>query len=176
MESVAQALLLWIASHSHYQIDDISIPNILFLSAEEITAEYYGHRTDLIPDTGVDDRVLALYDASAGRNGAIYLRREQGNQVSRTVGRQGNSTAPSTLAPSPKSDMEMLRDDPVLTERLLHELVHHVQFQSGMTDKFPCRAYGEKEAYRLGGLYFRKRNVEDPIPNRKFWTHMYSRC
>ena len=33
---------------------------------------------------------------------------------------------------------------PIFQEQLLHELVHHVQYQSGAVDQFPCPADGEK--------------------------------
>lgn len=175
MESLIQALLIWIASNSRYSVDDIPTPTVLFLTPQEITAEYYGDHTDLIPDNGIDDRVLALYDATAGDNGAIYLRRVKNNLAPVRIGTQVNIHAEFSL-PSPTSDPEIFRDDPILTERLLHELVHHVQFHSGEIENFPCRAHGEIEAYALGGLYFKKRYIEDPMPNRNFWAHVYSRC
>ena len=43
-------------------------------------------------------------------------------------------------------------EDPVFQEQLLHELIHHVQYQTGATADFPCEAFGEMEAYLLGGV------------------------
>ena len=176
MESLAQSLLLWIASHSQYSVDNIPVPTVLFLTPQEITAEYYGHHTELIPHSGIDDRVLALYDATAGDAGIIYLHREVSDWNSTATMKTDSIANTDPLSKVAKSDLQIIKSDPVLMERLLHELVHHVQFQTGEMEKFPCRAYGEKEAYRLGGLFFKKRYIEDPMPNRNFWAHVYSRC
>jgi len=67
-------------------------------------------------------------------------------------------------------------DDLLFQERLLHELVHHVQHVNGAYDRFQCRAQGEREAYLLGGKFLKQHHAEDPLPNRNFWAAMYSRC
>lgn len=59
---------------------------------------------------------------------------------------------------------------------VLHELIHHAQFDSGAYDTYSCRNYGELEAYTLGGKYLKDRYVTDPLPNRDVREHMYSRC
>jgi hypothetical protein len=51
-----------------------------------------------------------------------------------------------------------------------------VQYRTGAYDRFLCRAEGEVDAYRLGGLFLRQRHVEDWLPNRAFWARVYSRC
>lgn len=157
MEALATALLLWINRHSDYPMDGITPPTIVLLSPEEITAEYYSENRNFIPVNGIDDRILALYDFQTDAKGIVYLR-----------------VAENTL--DNPAALDELKDDPVFQEKLLHELIHHVQYQSGQSATFPCRAFGEKEAYRLGGVFFKQRHVEDPIPNRNFWAHVYSRC
>lgn len=137
-----------------------------------------------MPANGIDDRILALYDAQNG--GAVYLRVDPAlvdNNIKsdrfRPVAFQTpNGFADSLLTENDHADANsaLFEDNPILTERLLHELVHHVQHHSGAYDTFPCMAYGEKEAYRLGGLYFDRHYMEDPMPNRQFWAHVYSRC
>jgi hypothetical protein len=32
------------------------------------------------------------------------------------------------------------------------------------------------EAYSLGGRYLDEARIEEPMPNRRFWAHAYSRC
>ncbi|WP_425426577.1 hypothetical protein [Antarctobacter heliothermus] len=61
-------------------------------------------------------------------------------------------------------------------EILLHELVHHVQRNTGLWDEWACPAIGETEAYRLGGRYLRQTRTADPLPNRNFWAAIYARC
>ena len=157
MNGLATALMAWIAANSTYDTAIMPIPEIVLMTPIELTAEAYSDTPDLIPDSRVDDRVLALYSFEDGANGTVYL-----------------------LAPEQPNilvDPEELSEfDPLFEERLLHELVHHVQRMSGAYDAFPCRNFGELQAYQLGGSYLRQRNVEDPLPNRNFRAHIYSRC
>ena len=64
----------------------------------------------------------------------------------------------------------------VFQERLLHELIHHVQKVSGAEQRFTCRKFGEKEAYLLGGEFLKSHYFTDLLPNRYILAHMYSRC
>ncbi len=47
--------------------------------------------------------------------------------------------------------------------------MHHVQRVCGAHESFPCRNFGERDAYDLGGRFLKRQNVENPIPNRNFW-------
>lgn len=40
----------------------------------------------------------------------------------------------------------------------------------------PSPSWAEKEAYLLGGRYLAAQHVADPLPNRNFRAHIYSRC
>lgn len=157
MNGLATALMAWIATNSSYDTANMPIPEIILMTPAELTAEAYSDTPGLIPVSGVDDRVLALYSFEDGANGTVYL-----------------------LAPeqpdTPVDPDEQPEFDPLFEERLLHELVHHVQRMSDAYSSFPCRNFGERQAYQLGGTYLRQRNVEDPLPNRNFWAHIYSRC
>jgi hypothetical protein len=66
--------------------------------------------------------------------------------------------------------------DVLFQERLLHELVHHVQHVNGMHRRYRCPAQGEREAYVLGGLFLKESGVPDPLRDREFWAGVYSRC
>lgn len=185
MESIVQALILWIAANSQYSVENVMQPNVVFMTPQEITAEYYQDYPKYIPANKIDDRIWALYNAESSENGTIYLRIDnptlnqhlrlarQSRAIDLRMDEKGIDREADESSDGYKS---LFEDNPILTERLLHELVHHVQFQTGVNKSFQCIAYGEKEAYRLGGLFFKQRYIEDPMPNRNFWAHVYSRC
>lgn len=187
MDVVIQILLAWIAANSSYSVMNVPPPAIDFMTSVEITAEYYGEHPEFIPDSGIDDRILALYDPTGDKHGVVYLRvdRKEQFQIERELRmRYVRGLHAASLVEGSRATPKVLDDvfamifdkNPILTERLLHELVHHVQYQSGTMAKFTCTALGEKEAYRLGGLYFNRHHVVDPMPNRNFWANAYSRC
>ena len=187
MDAIVQALLFWIASNSQHSVDNIKPPEIVFMSAAQITSEYYAAHRELIPDNGIDERIWALYDAETTSSGTIYLRVDEfkaREKVTTSTALRGTTfiQAPNSdnslasMHQNTASNAQLLEDNPILTERLLHELVHHVQFQTGANKSYPCQAFGEKEAYLLGQRYFKQRHIEDPFPNRMFWAHVYSRC
>lgn len=154
--AIAQELLGWIAMHSDHDVRDINLPRIVSMTPRAITREFYGAAPHLMPEDGADERVLALYDATARPHGAIYV-----------------------LAPRFARGVEhydLPTDNPVWREMVLHELVHHVQWNDGTKEGWACPREGELEAYLLGGLYLRQRGVPDPMPNRRFWAHVYGRC
>lgn len=188
MEAIVQTLIVWIAANSQYSSERVATPEVIFMTSHEITAEYYSEQSALIPTGGIDDRIWALYD-STSEHGKIYLRWDDSESELENASAQAEvQNDPLRLVASVKSGLnseprsrrksyeELFDENPILTERLLHELVHHLQFQSGATDSYLCPAQGELEAYRLGGLYFKQRYIEDPMPNRRFWAHVYSRC
>ena len=156
METVALMLMLWISSNTDYNAEQITLPVIVEMTPKEITAEAYTDVPNKTPEGGIDNRVNALYSFEDGPNGTIYI-----------------IAAKLTKA---SEDFTNPRDNPIFQERLLHELIHHSQRLSGTTDKMPCRNFGEKEAYLLGGKFLKSQNVTDPMPNRNFWAHIYSRC
>ncbi|PWC56014.1 DUF6647 family protein [Azospirillum sp. TSO22-1] len=147
MGELVAALLLWIGAHTGYRVDGIPRPEVRLVSAREITAEYYAEaQLSAYGRPEVDERIWALYDMEGGTGGIVYV----------------------------VNDRPL--DDPLFQERLLHELVHHVQRVNGAYGRFRCRAEGEREAYLLGGRFLKEKRAEDPLPNRNFWAAMYSRC
>jgi hypothetical protein len=125
------------------------------MTPAEITAEYYDAAgVAAASRQAVDPRIMALYAFEDGPHGAIYV---------------------IDPALTEGADDDPL-GNPIFQERLLHELVHHVQRHTGAYDRFACPAEGEVDAYRLGGLFLKQRRVEDPLPNRNFWARVYSRC
>lgn len=156
MEQLIDALLDWIDHNSSYDTGYVPHPIVLQLTPEALTREFYTGVPHLMPDDGVDERVNALYAAGDGPHGTIYL-----------------------LAAGVYQDAEFFdqpTENPLWREVLLHELVHHVQWQSGVADTWQCPAQGEREAYSLGGRYLTQSAATDPMPNRNFWSMIYSRC
>lgn len=157
IEEIVLTLLLWIEANSDYETAGLPPPAVVQMTPEELTAEAYRDNPNLVPASRVDDRVLALYNFEEGENGTIFV--------------LGAEWTDDGAAP----DANPITD-PVFQERLLHELVHHVQRLTGAYDAFPCRSYGEREAYELGGAFLKQRYARDPLPNRIFWSRIYSRC
>ena len=153
MSEMIEVLLLWITLNSTYDASGIVHPVVIELSPEELTLEYYSDNLEFMPASGVDNRINALYSFEHSPAGAI-------------------------LVLACDAEYQVLDNcvDPIFRERVLHELVHHVQYQSGAYDAFLCKNSGEKDAYLLGGKYLKQRHIDDPLPNRNFWAHIYSRC
>ena len=156
METLTLLLMLWIGNNSSYDTTQMPAPAIIEMSARALTTEAYTDHPEKIPEGGIDERIYALYAFEDGPNGTIYIL-----QAQLTDEHEAYSTP---------------TDNPIFQERLLHELVHHVQRVSGVYQRIPCRKFSEKEAYLLGGKFLKEKRVEDPMPNRTFWAHMYSRC
>jgi len=157
MDKLAMVLLTWISTNTSYDTSTINPPRIIEMTPTQITAEAYSDSPHLIPESRVDDRVFALYNFEDGPNGTIYI--------------LGADWTDDGSSPDQAS-----WTDPIFQERLLHELVHHVQRLSGAYESFPCRNYGEREAYELGGKFLEQNHAKDPLPNRIFWSRVYSRC
>ncbi|WP_425102352.1 hypothetical protein [Tropicibacter sp. S64] len=153
MNALATALMAWIAAHSSYDTATMPLPDIALLTPEALTAEFYRDAPQDIPASRVDARVIALYSHEDGPHGTIFL-----------------------LTPEPAWPGDDPLQDPIFQEQLLHELVHHAQRLSGVMDSWQCRNQGEREAYRLGGLFLARNHATDPLPNRAFWGEIYSRC
>lgn len=150
LQEIVNTLLVWIALNSSYVTDGLEHPHVVLMTAEEITAEYYSGDAALIPETGVDPRINALYAPKDGAQGTIYLR----------------------FSGQP----DQLFDDIQAREALLHELVHHVQWRSGAADSWLCQNEGELEAYTLGAEYLRQQSRHDYFISRRAWAAIYSRC
>lgn len=157
MDALAALLMTWIAENSDYRTAHLPVPAIVEMSPQELTREAYKDNPKMLPDGGIDDRILALYSFEDGAHGTIFV-----------LGAKWTDDGSAPDLP-PQSD-------PVFQERVLHELVHHVQRVTGAYDRFPCRNFGEREAYDLGGKFLKQRHARDPLPNRVFWATIYSRC
>jgi hypothetical protein len=157
MEDLAALLLFWIGANSDYDTRNLPLPEIVEMSPRELTDEFYGGsglRGAQRPS--VDPRIMALYSTDEGLHGRIYI-----------------IAAHLTDGLQPGEDP---LENPVFQERLLHELVHHVQHRTGAADAYLCNAAGEMEAYAMGGAYLDAIHADDPLPNRNFWARIYSRC
>lgn len=155
MDALIDALLDWIADNSDYSTE-VPHPIVLQLTPQELTRELYTGVAHLIPEGGVDDRVNALYAFDDGPHGTIYILRAEGY--------------------ADAAHFDDPTDNPLWREVLLHELVHHVQWQTGEAETWACPAQGERAAYALGGQYLHQAHARDPMGNRAFWGHLYSRC
>ena len=156
VEELVAALLAWITWNSDLDPSGVPPPVVRELDRVELTAELYRDATALLPASGVDERVLALYSWKDDPNGVIHIL---------------DARLTDGLQPG-----EPPYENPVFRERLLHELVHHVQYHTGAYRRFTCPSEGEREAYLLGGRYLRQRYATDPLPNRRVLAHLYSRC
>lgn len=153
MDALIDALLDWIGQNSRYETAGISHPIVIEMTPEELTRELYTGIPHLIPDGGVDDRVNALY---AHAEETIYI------------------LSADTIDGA--SDFDTPTENPLWREILLHELVHHVQWETGESQTWVCDAQGETIAYQLGGAYLAQTHTYDPMGNRMFWAQMYARC
>ena len=156
MDSLIAALLAWIASNSPYDTASMPPPRVIEMTPQELTREYYADAMQLMPADGVDDRINALFAHADGPTGTIYI------------------MAAPQVADADQFDNP--HDNPLWREILLHELVHHAQWQSGTAATWACQSYGEREAYLLGGRYLKEVHTDDPMPNRMFWAQLYARC
>ena len=156
MDALIDALLAWVAGNSDYDTTAMPHPAVIELSPQELTLEFYNGIASLMPDDGVDERLNALFAVTDGPNGTIYI------------------LDAATIEGAAHYDDP--HQNPLWREILLHELVHHAQAQSGATEHWECRRFGEMEAYTLGGRYLKQKRIDDPMPNRMFWAHAYSTC
>lgn len=150
IETLIGSLLMWIASNSTYDTSNIQQPDVLLVSAHEITAEYYSEAPERAPTGEIDPRIKALYTPLEGESGTIYLRFT--------------------------GDPDELYDDIATQEILLHELVHHVQWQTGVAETWRCQNEGELEAYALGAEFLRQESYQDHFLSRRAWAQIYSTC
>ncbi len=156
MDALIDALLEWISAETGRDLATLPQPAVIEMTPQDLTREFYADHPYLMPEDGKDERIQALYAATDGPDGTIYI-----------------------LAARDYEDAEHFeqpQDNPLWREVLLHELVHHVQWQGGEPATWQCHGAGEREAYLLGGRYLRRTRTDDPMPNRNFWAQIYSRC
>lgn len=156
MTELLTALMIWISANTTYDTMGIPLPEVIEMTPVELTAEFYTDVPHLIPAKGVDARIQALYSPREGANGRVYV------------------LAAPLVAGADQDDDPY--SNPAFREMVLHELIHHMQFQTGVVETYLCPAQGEAEAYAAGGRYLRQLRATDPLPNRNFWGHVYSRC
>lgn len=156
MENILFALMAWLAANSAFDTTLVPDPEIVLMSPQELTQKFYSNQPELMPETGVDNRIFALYSHDTGNNGTIFV------------------LGARHLDPGHR--FEDPRENPVWREMILHELVHHVQWQSGLTQTWACPNIGEREAYMLGGDYLSQNKTADPLSNRRYWAKVFSRC
>ncbi len=156
MDTLVFSLLAWVMAAMGVSGASIDPPMVIEMSAQDLTLEAYRDQPELLPASGIDQRVFALYSWEAGSNGAIYIL---------------NAASSEGL-----QDGEDPLENPIFQERLIHELVHHVQYHTDMYKQFQCRNQGEKQAYILGGKFLQQRSAFDPLFNRQVLAHIYSRC
>ena len=172
MEKLIATLLIYIGANTGYDVSKVSPPEIRLLSAQEMTDEYYGGSDSTRPESGIDSRIFALYNYEDSQEGIILLLDPRLNDALTAETVDADETPLDRTKPL---DQKWL-DNHVFQEQLLHELIHHVQYQTGQVNQFPCAAYSEREAYLLGGKFLRERHATDPLPNRNVLAYMYSRC
>jgi len=172
MEKLIATLLIYIGANTGYDVGKVTPPEIRLITAQEMTDEYYRGSDSTRPESGIDSRIFALYNYEDSQEGIIFLLDPRLNDAltSETV-----DADEMPLDHTKPLDQQWL-ENPVFQEQLLHELIHHVQYQTGAVNHFPCPAYGEREAYLLGGKFLRQRHVTDPLQNRNVLAYMYSRC
>ena len=124
MEVLAAMFLSWIAANTPYNTSDVPISDVVELSAEAITAEYYQDYPHKIPKNGIDSRIIALYSWEEGKHGTIFI--------------LDRSLAPLSLS------HETGLDNPLFQESLLHELLHHVQYHVGAYEGYACNREGRE--------------------------------
>ena len=172
METLIATLLLWIGTHSSYNVTELPVPEVRLLTPQELTSEYYRGAEAALPASGIDARILALYNHEDADNGIVFLLDPRLNDELIIESANIENLMDDRSQPLHKEWLGNI----IFQEQLLHELVHHVQYQSGVVDQFPCPAYGEQEAYLLGGKFLKLRHSDDPLPNRSVLAHIYSRC
>lgn len=156
METLMVALLAWLGTNADYTLQGVPLPIVQELSAEALTAELRGQPHDSIAPGEADPRVFALYSWQDGPYGTIFILKAA-------------STPGLQLGEPPL-------ENPVFRERLLHELVHHVQHHTGAYSAYECKEMGEVDALRLGALYLRRHHAVDPLPHRWALMHEAMRC
>jgi hypothetical protein len=156
IEQIAVALLMWIASHSSFQTaGQLPPPPIVLTTVEELTA-LVRQRSGVAPGEAGEWNVYGYLSLDEDDHGTIYVVRPA-------------DTPGAELFVDPA-------DNPIFRERLLHELVHYVQYATGALSGLQCPSMRELAAYYLGGVYLKERAVADPLPDRMLFAFWAARC
>ncbi len=156
MKSLLIVLLAWIDQYSVYDTSGMPLPAVVELSAAELTQQVYRDTPEYIPASGVDKKLFAFYSWEHGQHGTIFIRPASDTE--------GHNSYDAPL------------HNPVFQERLLHELVHHVQYLDGAYERFHCEGMAEAEAYKLGGAFLYQKDAMDPLPNRQQIAYFLGLC
>lgn len=156
MKNLLIVLLAWIDQYSIYDTTDTALPAVVEVSGYTLTQRAYRDIPQHIPASGIDEKLFAFYMWNEGDNGTIFIR-------------------PAADTPKPEHIANPLQN-PVFQERLLHELIHHVQYTDGAYERFHCDNMAEAEAYKLGGLFLRQKETADPLPNRQQISYFLGLC
>lgn len=155
IEQVAMTLLVWISTHSSYQMAaKLPPPPIVSMSSQELATLVRNRAGPEGQESLASWMVHGYYSTDGPDRGTIYI-----------------------VHPSETPGAELFSDaaeNPIWRERLLHELVHHAQHVSGA--QFECSQKRELSAYYLGGVYLQQRAVADPLPDRILIAFWASRC
>ncbi|MEZ5653763.1 MAG: DUF6647 family protein [Burkholderiaceae bacterium] len=156
MDTLIASLLVWIGMNSSLSVAQVPIPKVVEMSPREIARQVRDALAIAVDESRLEGRVLGFYDPDAGPVGTIYVLR-------------------ADLAPNAARYADKAAN-PYFQERLLHELIHHVQFRTAVIDSLPCRAAAERDAYRLGGAFLDQRRVPDRLANRAYWIRHHGSC
>lgn len=156
MKALLTALMAWLGANGPYPVEGVALPDLRTLSAEALQDELTGGDPDRLRAGGIELQLFGLYARSDGPHGTIYIL-------------QPNAFEGASRYPDPT-------DNPRFREALLHELVHHLQYATHADASWPCPAYGEHQALRLGGQYLFQLGVPDPLPYRRQLAAMMAGC
>ncbi|MEZ5659913.1 MAG: DUF6647 family protein [Burkholderiaceae bacterium] len=156
MDALLTSLLIWIGSHSAFDISRVPMPAVIEMTPLQITRQVHRLAGRRAVPAQADARLFGAYDPAAGAHGTIYV-------------------VQAVLAPFADDYPDRLAN-PYFHERVLHELVHHVQKHTDALTRLPCAAAAEHDAYRLAGIFIRERQLRDPIAHRPSLLRMLQGC
>ncbi|MFW2587501.1 DUF6647 family protein [Sagittula sp. SSi028] len=156
MEALIDLMLDLVAEHTDYDTTRLDPPVVVEVGRGFMTDRFYDGRAHMMPATGVEERLNALY--VEGRNDSADI---------------------IFIVPADQfagaSYFENPQDNPLWREVLLHEMVHHAQKHAG-GDTWTCVGRGEAEAYQVGAAYLADLGLPDPMKDRTIWKTLYTDC
>jgi hypothetical protein len=151
-------MMLWISDVSGYPIPEL--PSVVYLSDEDLKSHAYG--CDDIPVLKENKDICnskEFWDLDEGKGNPIAL----------------YDHIDKVIILNKKFNIKTIRDKSVV----FHELVHHMQYESGQNFKTKCKGDIEKEAYELQDKWLQEKygvNVWDTIGINKLFLHMITNC
>ena len=160
MKVFVTAMMLWISQHTGYTVPEL--PTVVELSPFELKRFAYGCDVTPIPNGNEDICSVEEYwdlDEWERENIplALYDHYEQ------------------TIVVRKGFDIDTVHDQSVL----LHELVHHMQFNNGVYDMVKCNGELEKLAYSLQDKWLREKynvTVNEVIGINELFMMLVSGC